>query len=734
MISSHNEDKSVMIWKPFRRIFPHDETIKKEVLIMRLNRFLICLCIVMIGFFSLGFSQQSAEKLFQAGIYQEEVGGDLEEAIRIYQRIVKDFPNNREVAAKAQLQIGLCYEKLGLEGALKAYEDVISNYGEQKEVVAKAKIRLSKLARSDVKSKEPEGIRIRQLWKRDVEFYGTVSSDGRFLSYVDWGHGDIAIRNLTNGENQVLANEGTLYEQQNFALNNVISKNGKQIAYSFFSDQNTYDLHLVEVDNPSPRILYSNKDEDVYPVAWLSDKKLIVRRKNKKNKTGQIVSFDISDGTHHVLKTLEVPNWQYFSCSPDEKYIAYEVLNKKNNRNMDIHLLAIDGSSEISLVNHPANDRVLGWIPGRKEFLFLSDRSGTFDLWVIPVKDGKPSGAAKQIYIDVGEIQPMGFSENGDCFFSIFRRHFNTYIAPFNLKTGELKEKSGKPLLGSVIYATWSPDGQSLAFIREDGKADNPWQLTIQDLKNGEERKLATNLFTANSPCWSPDGKSILVIGRPQRPKTAADVYNGGIYVVDVKTGQTTEILLLSDYEFTRPNDARWPLSDIQWSLDGKSIFYLFFKDRLVKHDLKTGEEKILYKHSHFSGDILECSPDGKSLLFAVIDSEEKKGFLYTMSVEGGQAKELCTTQEAASFDRGMWSPDGQYIYFTEGGDGKNLWRIPSEGGNPQKVWHSNDRGYVWSIHPEGQQIAFTLRQREAEFRVIENLVQELEKLDKRNK
>ncbi len=33
---------------------------------MRSNRFLICVCAVILGFFSLGFSQQSAEKLFQA--------------------------------------------------------------------------------------------------------------------------------------------------------------------------------------------------------------------------------------------------------------------------------------------------------------------------------------------------------------------------------------------------------------------------------------------------------------------------------------------------------------------------------------------------------------------------------------------------------------------------------------------------------------------------------------------
>ncbi|MFC2160924.1 tetratricopeptide repeat protein [Acidobacteriota bacterium] len=686
-----------------------------------------------------GFSQQTAGELFEKALYLEEARGDLQEAIDLYQKIVIEFAENRVIAAKAQLQIGICYEKLGLQEAQKAYEEVISNYGDQKDVVAKAKIRLSKLEQLFAISQEPEGIRIKQVWKKPYQDYlGTVSSDGRFHAYADWGKGDLAIYDIKTGENRLLTNEATYEDPQKFVIGSAISKNGKQVAYSWWTPK-SQDLYLVDVDNPVPRLIFGQgqEEEEIYPTAWLSDTELIVGNFNTKIMSSQIILLNISNGAKRILKTNnDVLDWLRLSCSPDEKYIAYDFVNKTNKDkvNSDINILEVDGGSEISLVTHPANDRVLGWIPGRKEFLFISDRSGSWDLWAIPVADGKSSGPAMKIYSDIGDVQPVGFSESGDCFIGFSRRNFNAYIAPFNLKTGELDKKSSEPFLGSVIYVTWSPDGQSLAYIREDGKAASPWQLTIQDLKTGEEHKLATNLFIAKSPSWSPDGNSILVIGRPQKPKTAADIYNGGIYNVDVKTGQTTEVLLLSDFEFARPKDAAWPLSEIQWSLDGKSMFYLFFKDRLVKRDLKTGEEKILYKHSDFSSEILERSPDGKSLLFSVEDSEKKKGVLYTISVDGEQVKELCTSQEAESFHMGMWSPDGQYIYFTESENEYNLWRIPSEGGKPQKVWHSKNNGYVWSIHPDGNQIALSIRERTTQIKVIENLVQELEKLDKANK
>ncbi len=676
-------------------------------------------------------SQESAEEVFEKAVYYEDVQGDLQKAIELYEQVLKQFSENREIAAKAQLHIGLCYEKLGLREATSAYQNVIQNYGEQKEAVAKAQERLSILERPGRKSEEPEGIRIRQIWKKPyTDFLGSVSFDGYFLSYVDWGKGDLAVHNLINGENRLLTHEATLDHPQHIAMSSVISKNGKQIAYSWWIGNHSCDLLLVDLENPSPRLLYSHEGEEVYPASWISDEELIVTRHNYETKIGQICSFNILDGSIRVLKLIEGRGGPQLACSPDEEYIAYDFANEANNGNFDINLLAVDGGNEISLVEHPADDRVLGFVPESKEFLFISDRSGTWDLWAIPVDEGKPSEPAKRIYRNIGVVQPVGFTQNGDCFFGFNRRNFNAYIAPFNAETGAIKEKSGKSLLGSNLWIKWSPDGQYLTYIKEDNKANNLWQLTVQDMETGEERKLANNMRMAMSPCWSPDGSSILVTG-VARNESSTRGLKSGVYIVDVKTGKTTEIFDISKYKnkINLPGDDAFPLSDIQWSLDGKSFFFLFFRDRLVKHDLETGEDKILYRHSHFGRSVLNRSPDGKKLLLAVISPEEKKSRLFTIPVEGGEEKELCTPQEASGFETAMWSPDGKYVYFTERKDGTSLWRIPAEGGIPQKVWQSKNRAEVFSIHPDGQQIAVAIRERELEIRVIENLVQELKKI-----
>ena len=42
-----------------------------------------------------GGLQQTAEQLYQSGIYKEEVEGELEKAIEIYEQILADFPENQ---------------------------------------------------------------------------------------------------------------------------------------------------------------------------------------------------------------------------------------------------------------------------------------------------------------------------------------------------------------------------------------------------------------------------------------------------------------------------------------------------------------------------------------------------------------------------------------------------------------------------------------------------------------
>jgi tetratricopeptide (TPR) repeat protein len=152
------------------------------------------LVLVLVGVAS-GYAQQTAEELYQAALYQEEVQGNLESAIDIYGQILEDFPDNRAVAAKALMHIGLCHEKLGSREAQSAYERLVRDYGDQTEVADRARARLADLqglarAEAPAQPAAASGIVVRELWAGETGFEadasGGPSPDGRYLAYIDW--------------------------------------------------------------------------------------------------------------------------------------------------------------------------------------------------------------------------------------------------------------------------------------------------------------------------------------------------------------------------------------------------------------------------------------------------------------------------------------------------------------------------------------------------------------------
>ncbi|NIM94685.1 MAG: tetratricopeptide repeat protein, partial [Anaerolineales bacterium] len=128
---------------------------------------------------------QSGYELFQKGLVQERVKGDLDKAIRLYEQIVKDFTDDNALAAKALIQMGRCYEKLGRAEAQKAYQRVIEEYPGQKQEVAIAKERIAKLSKAlEEVAYKPT---FRKIWIPTKPGNGVLFPDGKKLAFVSEG-------------------------------------------------------------------------------------------------------------------------------------------------------------------------------------------------------------------------------------------------------------------------------------------------------------------------------------------------------------------------------------------------------------------------------------------------------------------------------------------------------------------------------------------------------------------
>src|SRR5712671_1288619 len=153
----------------------------------------------------LATAQKTPESMLGAALHQEEVQGDLKGAISAYQKVLAAPGVSRKTAAEALVQMGQCYEKLGDAESRKAYERVLREYADQKEAVALARTRLGHSG----PAARDAGIVTRQVWADAIDNEGAPSPDGRYLSFVDWSTGDLAIRDLSTGANRRLTNKGT---------------------------------------------------------------------------------------------------------------------------------------------------------------------------------------------------------------------------------------------------------------------------------------------------------------------------------------------------------------------------------------------------------------------------------------------------------------------------------------------------------------------------------------------
>jgi Tol biopolymer transport system component len=707
-----------------------------------MNRARICsLCVIALLFLSpLSSSQEvppqeSAEKLYEAALFKKEAEGDLEGAIKIFQRIVEEFATKRKIAAKAQLQIGKCLEKLGLEEAMKAYQKVIDNYPDQTEAVLEAREKISILLRTqDVLEKRDTEFKIKQIWAApDTDHYGAPSKDGRYLSYVDWRTGDLALFEIATGNKRHLTKEAHWGDPSEYAFYSIISPDGKRVAYSWYGLHSNYGLRVIGIDGTGRRTLYSDEEYEVHPVDWSSDgKQILVQRYNNKGGPAQILWISALDGSVRVLKTLEEAQrmGHCMSHSPDDCYIAYEVSVKEDFGNYDIHLLATDGSSEIPLIKHKANDRLLGWAPGRKDVLFLSDRTGTWDAFVIRVDENKPLGSPKRIKPEIGRISPLGFTEDGSLFYGMYTRWFNTYIAKIDLEEGVLRAPLYQPIVGSNLYPEWSPDGLNLAYISEQIKPEGPGVfddiLHIHFLKTGKEREIQSEIKRMKNPRWSPNGRNILVTGRDRRVKD--EDYQGGLYLIDAENGHVTSVV---KYAFKPPvRVGMWGTIKAEWSPDGKAIFYIT-RDSILRRELKSGQEEKIYQNPHLLmtrtyARLLTLSPDGEKLVFGIRDPETHRESLWILPSSGGEARPFLELQKSERIQAIDWTPDGEYVLFTKREkNGTSLWRIATEGQEPQKIWESDKRLRDLRVHPEGTQIAFSSVIIENEVWVMENFLLE---------
>jgi len=569
--------------------------------------------------------------------------------------------------------------------------------------------------------KASKGITIKQVWTgSEVGDFHSVSADGKYLSFVARETGDLAIRNLETKENKLLTNEGCWNGPYYWSDDNLLTADGKKIVYSWYNNDDEYDLRLLEVNKSQPRIIYKPKTpEKLIPKLFYSDDKKVIVQRFMSSEPWYLATVNLENGDIVNQKDFEGNYSMKLAMSPDPKYFGFDFRNKNDWLRFDIHLLSTDGKEELPLVDHPANDRLIGWLPGKDEMLFTSDRSGSSDLWALNTAKLNEPGEPRLILKNVGDIYPLGFNNDGNLFYSVEFRKYNSYIVPIDQNEGKLQFQSRLPLFGSMRDPVWFADGVRLLYTEYSIVMGGlqAHTLILNNTETGNSRRLADNIACLTARL-SPDEKSVLVFGY-DGSRIKDKNYKGGVYKIDIGSGTPTEISV--------GHDASYP---VEWDNNGENIFYIS-NTQIIRHNIKSGMENVIFEDEDLTVmTILKRSADGNHLFFDLQKGDKEK-HLMSISFDGGGLRTISKLNVPFThvlYKMLAFPTEGDCIYFSSG---SVLWKIPNTGGNPEEIWHSDNPIAGFSIHPGGTNMVLSLYEREVEIRTIENLAQELEKLDK---
>ena len=275
-------------------------------------------------------------------------------------------------------------------------------------------------------------------------------------------------------------------------------------------------------------------------------------------------------------------------------------------------------------------------------------------------------------------------------FFCYSEQSFTTRSSPIQASFTKLTT-----LPGPETHPSISPDGKTFIFVSgESGNQDiysqrvggsNPLNLTKDS--NADD----------SAPHYSPDGEQIVF--RSERD-------GGGLYLMGA-TGESVRRLTDVGY-------------DPAWSADGKEIIFATEKVRGRDTEeiiqVNCGPfESLMDRRKCYSKVMLfmpSVSPNNTRIAYWALNESTQRD-IWTISMSGGEP--AAVTNDAAVDWNPVWSPDGNYLYYSsDRGGSMNIWRVPIDEksgkvlGEHEPVTTSAERCARMSFSHDGKQMLFS--------------------------
>ena len=443
--------------------------------------------------------------------------------------------------------------------------------------------------------------------------------------------------------------------------------------------------------------------------------------------TTRTIDFNTNEGT-----------WMSVDVSPDGQWVVFDLL-------AHIYRMPIAGGTATPLTQNSGvavnfQPRIS---PDGREIVFISDRRGQNNLWIMNADGSNPRPVFHDLNIRVAD---PAWTPDGE--YILARR---SSVAPsaeggrggggiwqYHRSGGDGVELIGADLgVSAPAWPSASRDGRYVYFQVNVGTTRDVVKGSVQlrrlDLETREvlaitageaNQQIRLSSGGAFAPEVSPDGRWLAFARRIPNARISYKGHEFGprtaLWLRDLENG--SERLVMDPVEIDRAEGSGRALPGYAWTRDGKSILIsqggklrvvdvasggvrtIPFTARVLRTISQMAAAPFRVTDEPFDAKFLRWqtqSPDGQRLAFQAI------GRIWVVDREKGTPRRVTPSAFAPFEYSPAWSPDGQWLAFTTWDDtGRgHVWKVRASGGEPVRLTAQSAEYPHLAWSPDGREL-----------------------------